>query len=189
MYPISLTFFPSAISWSTSRSRPLRGSAGASPPRYASNTALDTDGLRRPGFPYQSELEILTVKALLSLIYGPEAYSRDSVEILWRVRSEKVLRPDIGNCLASEEPGQGRRSLPAQRTLDAVRSLPYSVLSRRSTSPTLRERWRRMPEFDHAARYVDVGRYSGFAIAPISLAPGAENRTIPRSGTRLAVVH
>jgi DNA-directed RNA polymerase specialized sigma24 family protein len=33
--------------------------------------------VRRPGFPYQSELEILAVKALPSLIDGREAYSRE----------------------------------------------------------------------------------------------------------------
>jgi hypothetical protein len=60
------------------------------------------------------------------MIGGLEAHSRDSVENLWHGRFQKVLHPDIGDSPASEEPGQGRRSLPAQRTLDAVRSLPYS---------------------------------------------------------------
>jgi len=64
--------------------------------------------------------------ALPSLIDGPEAHSIDSIANLglWAISEE--LRPDIRDSPASEEPGQGRRSSPAKRTLDAVRSLPYS---------------------------------------------------------------
>jgi hypothetical protein len=59
----------------------------------------------------QPALEILAVKALPSLIGGPEAHSRDSVENLWHGRFQKVLHPDIGDSPASEEPGQGRRAV------------------------------------------------------------------------------
>src|SRR5579863_10408644 len=63
--------------------------------------------LRRPGFLYQPRLEFLAVKALPSLIDGPEADSRDSTENLWHLRFQKVLRPDIWHFPASEEPVKG----------------------------------------------------------------------------------
>jgi hypothetical protein len=78
-------------------------------------------------------LEILVIKALQSSIDGLGARSRDSITSLSGARIQKVLRPDIGDSPANEEPSEGRHSLPAQRTLNAVRSLPYSARSRRST--------------------------------------------------------
>lgn len=40
---------------------------------------------------------------------------------------------------------KGRRSLPAHRTVDAVRSLPYSVQSARSALRQMLSCWRREP--------------------------------------------
>jgi len=107
---------------------------------------------------------LVQVKALPSLIDGLEAHSRDAIANLWRVRTEKRASPDYGDFQASEEPGQGRRSLPAQRTLDAVRSLPYSGESGRSSPLGLHSCERQMPVSDRPTHCAaDLG-YSDLAI-------------------------
>ena len=68
--------------------------------------------MKRPRFLYQTELKILTIKALPSLINGSEAYSRDSVTNLWNERFREALRLDGWDFLAREETSQGRRFLP-----------------------------------------------------------------------------
>jgi len=97
--------------------------------------------MRRPGFLYQPRLEFLAVKALPSLIDGPEADYRDSTESLWHLRFQKCFAPDFWHFPASEEPGQGRRSFAG------VIDQPHVPHSARCERPDENSTYVGQPEF------------------------------------------